>query len=48
MLPTTKRIKYELTNLVLVPKRKSMLSSNVTVLYMLMWISIVAMVSQIS
>ena len=48
MLPTTKRIKYELTNLEFVPEIKSMLSSNVMVLYMLMWRSIVAMVSQIS
>ena len=46
MLPKTKRIKYELTNLVFVLERKSMLSLDVMVLYMLMWRSMVPVVSQ--
>ena len=46
MLPTTKRRKNELTILVFVPERKSMSSSDVMVLYMLMWRSIVSVVSQ--
>jgi len=46
MLPTTKRRKNELTSLVFVPESKSMSSLDVMALYMLMWRSIVPVVSQ--
>ena len=46
MSPTTKRRKNEPTSLVFVPESKSMSSLDVMVLYMLMWRSIVSMVSQ--